>query len=79
MTRGGGGQNFIGTHLKENLGLIRTQELLKTRELDGGIQFFTSAVDFGYSKGPVESLDFWDEEKMLHDFVWIIGNLDLIY
>ena len=72
MTRGGGGQNFIGTHLKENLGLIRTQELLKARELDGGIQFFTSAVDFGYSKGPVESLDFWDEEKMLHDFVWII-------
>ena len=58
MTRGGGGQNFIGTHLKENLGLIRTQELLKARELDGGIQFFTSAVDFGYSKGPVESLIF---------------------
>ena len=71
-TRGGGGQNFIGTHLKENLGLIRTQELLKAREIDGGIQFFTSAVDFGYSKGPVESLDFWDEERMLYDFVWII-------
>ena len=71
-TRGGGGQNFIGTHLKENLGLIRTQELLKAREIDGGIQFFTSAVDFGYSKGPVESLEFWDEDKMLYDFVWII-------
>ena len=71
-TRGGGGQNFIGTHLKENLGLIRTHELLQARKIDGGIQFFTSAVDFGYSKGPKESLNFWNEEKILYDFVWII-------
>ena len=71
-TRGGGGQNFIGTHLKENLGLIRTHELLQARKIDGGIQFFTSAVDFGYSKGPKESLKFWNEEKILYDFVWII-------
>ena len=71
-TRGGGGQNFLGTHLKENLGLIRTQELMEARKIDGGKQFFTSAVDFGYSKGPVESLNFWDEEKILSDFVWII-------
>ena len=71
-TRGGGGQNFIGTHLKENLGLIRTHELLQARNIDRGIQFFTSAVDFGYSKGPDETLDFWDEDKILYDFVWII-------
>ena len=45
-TRGGGGQNFLGTHLKENLGLIRTQELMEARKIDGGKQFFTSAVDF---------------------------------
>ena len=71
-TRGGGGQNFIGTHLKENLGLIRTHELLQARNIDRGIQFFTSAVDFGYSKGPDETLEFWDEDKILYDFVWII-------
>ena len=71
-TRGGGGQNFLGTHLKDNLGLIRTQELLEARKIDGGQQFFTSAVDFGYSKEPVETLNFWNEEKILSDFVWII-------
>lgn len=71
-TRGGGGQNFIGTHLKENLGLIRTHELLEARKIDGGNQFFSSAIDFGYSKSPDESLKFWDEDKILSDFVWII-------
>ncbi len=71
-TRGGGGQNFLGTHLKENLGVIRTQELLEARKIDGGKQFFSSALDFGYSKGPVETLKFWNEEKILSDFVWII-------
>jgi len=72
LTRGGGGQNFIGTHLKENLGLIRTHELLEARKIDGGKQFFSSAIDFGFSKGPEETLKFWDEEKVLSDFVWII-------
>ena len=71
-TRGGGGQNFLGTHLKDNLGLIRTQELLEARKIDGGQQFFTSAIDFGYSKEPIETLNFWNEEKILSDFVWII-------
>ena len=71
-TRGGGGQNFLGTHLKDNLGLIRTQELLEARKIDGGKQFFTSAIDFGYSKEPIETLNFWNEEKILSDFVWII-------
>ena len=71
-TRGGGGQNFLGTHLKDNLGLIRTQELLEARKIDGGKQFFSSALDFGYSKEPIETLNFWNEEKILSDFVWII-------
>ena len=71
-TRGGGGQNFLGTHLKDYLGLIRTQELLEARKIDGGQQFFTSAIDFGYSKEPIETLNFWNEEKILSDFVWII-------
>ncbi len=71
-TRGGGGQNFLGTHLRDNLGLIRTQELLEARKIDGGQQFFTSAIDFGYSKEPIETLNFWNEEKILSDFVWII-------
>ena len=72
LTRGGGGQNFIGTHLKENLGLIRTHELLEARKIDGGKQFFSSAIDFGFSKGPDETLKFWNEDKVLSDFVWII-------
>ena len=72
LTRGGGGQNFIGTHLKENLGLIRTHELLEARKIDGGKQFFSSAIDFGFSKGPDETLKFWNEGKVLSDFVWII-------
>ena len=71
-TRGGGGQNFLGTHLKDNLGVIRTQELIEARKIDGGKQFFSSALDFGYSKEPVETLNFWNEEKILSDFVWII-------
>ena len=71
-TLGVGGQNFLGTHLKDNLGLIRTQELLEARKIDGGQQFFTSAIDFGYSKEPIETLNFWNEEKILSDFVWII-------
>ena len=65
LTRGGGGQNFIGTHLKENLGLIRTHELLEARKIDGGKQFFSSAIDFGFSKGPDETLKFWNEDKVL--------------
>ena len=57
---------------KDNLGLIRTQELIEARKIDGGKQFFSSALDFGYSKEPVETLNFWNEEKILSDFVWII-------
>jgi len=72
ITRGDGGQNLIGNEQSELLGLIRTQELLAARKVDGAEQFFTRAVDFGFSKGPKETLDFWNEEKVLGDVVWVI-------
>jgi len=72
LTRGDGGQNLIGPELRAPLGVIRTQELLAARELDGGEQFFTRANDFGYSKSPDETLEIWDEEKVLADMVWVI-------
>jgi LmbE family N-acetylglucosaminyl deacetylase len=72
MTRGEGGQNLLGPEQGEMLGLIRTQELLAARRLDGAEQFFTSAIDFGYSKTSGETLRFWGKEKTLADVVWII-------
>lgn len=63
MTRGDGGQNLIGTEQSDQLGVLRTQELLEARKRDGGEQFFTRAVDFGYSKSPEETFEFWDKEK----------------
>ena len=59
ITRGDGGQNLIGPELQELLGVIRTQELLAARRVDGGEQFFTRANDFGYSKHPDETLQLW--------------------
>lgn len=72
MTRGDGGQNLIGNEQGELLGLIRTQELLAARKVDGAEQFFTRALDFGFSKGPEETLNFWNKEKILSDVVWVI-------
>ncbi len=72
MTRGDGGQNLIGTEQSDQLGVLRTQELLEARKRDGGEQFFTRAVDFGYSKSPEETFEFWDKEKLLSDVVWVI-------
>jgi len=72
MTRGDGGQNLIGDEQGIDLGLIRTQELLSARRMDGGEQFFTRAFDFGYSKNPEETFTKWDKEKILSDVVWII-------
>ena len=63
MTWGDGGQNLIGAELSEALGLIRTQELLTARKIDGGMQFFTMANDFGYSKNPEETLSIWDRNR----------------
>lgn len=72
LTRGDGGQNLIGPELGAALGVLRTQELMQARELDRGEQYFSRAVDFGYSKTAEETLDFWDERKILADVVWVI-------
>ena len=72
LTRGDGGQNLIGPEMRELLGVIRTQELLAARSVDGGEQRFTRANDFGYSKHPDETLEIWDKEKVLADVVWAI-------
>ncbi len=72
FTRGDGGQNLIGPEIRENLGIIRTQELLAARRIDHGHQFFSRAVDFGYSKHPDETFKIWNREKVLGDLVWVI-------
>src|SRR5690606_14184850 len=72
ITRGDGGQNLIGPELGPLLGIIRTQELLAARELDGGHQFFTRANDFGYSKHLDETLELWEKEEVLKDVVYTI-------
>jgi LmbE family N-acetylglucosaminyl deacetylase len=74
ITRGDGGQNLIGDEQGIELGLIRTQELLAARRLDGAEQFFTRGFDFGYSKSTVEALKFWGEERVLSDVIWVIRN-----
>jgi LmbE family N-acetylglucosaminyl deacetylase len=72
LTRGDGGQNLIGPQLRELLGVIRTQELIEARKIDGGEQFFSRANDFGFSKNPEETLQIWDKDKVLADVVWTI-------
>lgn len=72
ITRGDGGQNLIGPELKEQLGIIRTQELLAARRIDGGEQIFTRAIDFGYTKTPEEAMEFWNSNEVLGDVVWAI-------
>ncbi len=72
MTRGDGGQNLIGPEMRDLLGLIRTQELLAARRIDGGEQFFTRANDFGFSKNSVETFAIWGKEEILSDVVKVI-------
>lgn len=72
LTRGDGGQNLVGSELRELLGVIRTQELLAARRIDGGEQRFTRANDFGYSKHPDETLAIWNKNEVLSDVVWAI-------
>ncbi|HET6245690.1 MAG: PIG-L family deacetylase [Bacteroidetes bacterium] len=74
LTRGDGGQNLIGTEKAELLGIIRTQELLAARSVDGAEQFFSRAVDFGYSKKPEETFEKWGKDEILSDVVWVIRN-----
>lgn len=72
LTRGDGGQNLIGNEQGIELGLIRTQELLSARRIDGAEQFFSRAYDFGYSKSAEETMRIWNKEKILSDVVWMI-------
>lgn len=74
MTRGDGGQNLIGDEQGIELGMIRTQELLAARRVDGAEQFFTRAYDFGFSKRTEEALAMWDKQKVLADAVWVIRS-----
>ncbi|MBE7538779.1 MAG: PIG-L family deacetylase [Opitutaceae bacterium] len=72
LTRGDGGQNLVGPELRDQLGVIRTQELLAARRIDGAEQFFTRANDFGFSKTPEETLHIWDRTAVLSDVVRVI-------
>ena len=72
LTRGDGGQNVLGPEFGEELGVARTQELLAARRLDGGRQFFSRAVDFGFSKDYRETLNIWDKQQVLSDVVRVI-------
>jgi hypothetical protein len=72
MTRGDGGQNLIGSETGVLLGVIRTQELLSARRVDGAEQYFTRALDFGFSKNSEETLRLWGHDRILADVVWVI-------
>ncbi|CAN5783044.1 hypothetical protein BH10BAC2_BH10BAC2_35650 [soil metagenome] len=72
LTRGDGGQNLIGDEQGIELGLIRTQELLAARRIDGAEQFFSRAYDFGFSKSAKEAMEIWGHDKILSDVVWVI-------
>ena len=72
VTRGDGGQNVIGGEFGDELGVIRTQELLSARRLDGGLQFFTRAKDFGFSRDYKQTLTKWDKDQVLSDIVRIM-------
>ena len=74
LTRGEGGQNLIGSEQGDALGVIRTQELLAARRIDGAEQFFTRAIDFGFTKTPQEAFEKWGREKILSDVVWVIRS-----
>jgi LmbE family N-acetylglucosaminyl deacetylase len=72
LTRGEGGQNFIGSEQGAKLGIIRTQELLAARRTDGAQQFFSRAIDFGFTKTADETMAKWGRERVLGDIVWTI-------
>ncbi len=72
LTRGDGGQNLIGSEKGQLMGVIRTNELLAARKIDGAQQFFTRAIDFGFSKTSEESIAIWGKENIIEDIVWVI-------
>ncbi|MBI4458943.1 MAG: PIG-L family deacetylase, partial [Acidobacteria bacterium] len=73
-TRGDGGQNVIGDEQYEALGILRTEELLAARRVDGAEQYFAQAYDFGFSKSVDETLDKWGREQALRDFVRVVRS-----
>ena len=74
LTRGDGGQNLIGNELGQQLGMIRTEELLAARRLDGGRQFFSRAYDFGFSKTAEETLTHWQRDSIMRDVVTVVRS-----
>ncbi|MEW5915020.1 MAG: PIG-L family deacetylase [Gemmatimonadota bacterium] len=72
LTRGEGGQNIIGGELGDALGILRTEELLAARRIDGAQQYFTRAFDFGYSKTAVETFTRWPRDELLSQVVTIV-------
>lgn len=72
LTRGEGGQNLIGSEQSDSLGVIRTQELLAARRIDGAEQFFSRAIDFGFSKTADETISKWGRDNVMSDMVWVI-------
>jgi len=72
LTRGEGGQNLLGPEQGDALGLIRTEELLDARRIDGAEQFFTRAIDFGFTKTAEEAMTRWGRERTLSDIVWVV-------
>ncbi|MFN7942029.1 MAG: PIG-L family deacetylase [Thermoanaerobaculia bacterium] len=72
LSRGEGGQNLIGPELGVGLGLVRSQELLAARRVDGARQYFSRAFDFGYTRSLDETLRFWPKETLLEDVVRIL-------
>src|SRR5438034_3466969 len=72
ITRGDGGQSLIGPELRERLGVIRTEELLAARRIDHAKQFFSRAIDFGFSKTAEETMRIWDHDKILSAVVWVV-------
>lgn len=75
LTRGDGGQNLIGPEIREGLGVIRANELVMARSVDGSRQYFSRANDFGYSKNAEETFEVWDRDKVLEDVVYVIRTL----
>jgi LmbE family N-acetylglucosaminyl deacetylase len=74
LTRGDGGQNLIGTELRELLGVLRSEELLMARKIDGGNQLFSRANDFGYSKTPAETFRIWNKDQVMEDLMLAIRS-----
>src|SRR3569832_1156036 len=74
VTRGEGGQNLIGPEQGAQMGIIRTHELLDARKIDGAEQYFTRAIDFGFTRTAAEALEKWVHDATLGDVVWVIRN-----